>query len=60
MKFQKGQGIGVLTGLALWVKEQKNMYLQGLQGKIQSMRNDRLKKLAEANFVWAQAASNSS
>jgi hypothetical protein len=60
VKFQKGYFIGGLTGLALWVREQKNLYLQGLQGKIQAMRDDRVKKLEEANFAWAKVASKSS
>jgi hypothetical protein len=59
VKFQKGHFTGGLTGLALWVREQKNLYLQGLEGKIQAMRDDRVKKLEEANFVWAKVASRS-
>jgi len=39
-------------GLALWVKQQRQIYLEGQQGKISPMREDRVKKLEGINFSF--------
>lgn len=39
-------------GLALWIKEQRKLYLDGTKGKIHRMRVDRVAKLEKINFSW--------
>ena len=40
-------------GLALWIKDQHQLYIDGLRGKIHRMREDRVMKLEKIKFTWA-------
>lgn len=47
-------------GLALWVKEQRSLYAQGLQGKFHVMPAERVRRLEQINFSWVDDASRKS
>jgi len=41
-------------GLALWVKEQRGLYTDGILGKINRMREDRVRKFEKLGYDWVK------